>query len=183
MAEKIKSINLLPQEGKGILEQFLSWALTIGRLLIILTETLALSVFIYRFSLDMKITDLHDQIKNQSLIVKQFKDMEETARSLQVRLALAQKYDVEGQLATSTFSDIIEMGRGQVTFKNLVVSTSIIKMEVQAPNSNSLGLFVKNLKNHPKVTAVSIDSVENRTSSAYIKLNITAQLKTAFKKL
>ena len=47
MAEKVKKriINLIPDKGDTLLSQFLSWALTVGRLLIIITETLALSVF------------------------------------------------------------------------------------------------------------------------------------------
>src|SRR5918993_397746 len=108
MAEKIKSINLLPNKGGGLFDQFLSWALTIGRLLIILTETLALGTFFYRFSIDMKIIDLHDSIKNQRIIVQQFKNTEDTARNLQARLALAQKHMNEAANTPTTFADIIE---------------------------------------------------------------------------
>lgn len=177
MAEKVKSINLLPQKGEGLVDQFLSWALTIGRLLIILTETLALGVFFYRFSLDMKITDLHDVIKNQRAIVEQFKNTEETARDLQARLAFAQKTDATSGIAPGVFADIVEMGRGQVTFRNLVVSTNSVRIQVQSPSSSTLSLFVNKLKNYQQITSVSVDSIENKTSSALINMNITAHLK------
>ncbi len=80
MAEKIKKrvINLLPNKGDSLLDQFLSWALNIGRLLVIITETLALSVFLFRFSLDVQIIDLHDKIKAASRVVENFKESEET---------------------------------------------------------------------------------------------------------
>ena len=72
-------INLMPNRGDTVLIQFLNWALTIGRLLIILVETLALGTFLYRFSLDMQIVDLKDKIKVQRAFVTAYKSQ----RSLQ----------------------------------------------------------------------------------------------------
>jgi len=178
MAEKAKSINLLPHKGDGFLDQFLGWALTIGRLLIILTETLALGTFLYRFSLDMKIADLHDKIKNERAIVEQFKTTEDTARNLQARLSLAQQYDTASGIAPNTLSDIVDMGRGQVTFKDILVETNGITIDIQATNSNALSLFVNHLKSHPRIKSVNINKVENKTTTALIKMNITVDLKT-----
>ncbi len=179
MAEKTQSINLLPNRGNGFVDQFLGWALTIGRLLIILTETLALSVFFYRFSLDMKISDLHDQIKIQRAIVSQFKTTEDASRNVQARLALAQKSDLSGKIIPSALSDIVNLGKGKITFKTLEISADAVKIEAQAPSSSSLNAFVNGLKQYPGVKDVNIDSVENKTTSAVIKLTISAQLKNA----
>jgi hypothetical protein len=177
MAEKIKPINLLPQKGEGFTNQFVSWALTIGRLLIILTETLALGTFLYRFSIDMRIIDLRDSIKTQSIIVSQFEDTEKTVRNLQSRLALAKNHDDSDRSTASTFSDIIEMGRNKITFKNIAVSKEAIKIEAQAPSSNNLKVFINSLKTYPGISSVSISSVENRTSNAVIIMNINATFK------
>lgn len=177
MAEKIKSINLLPNKEGRFLDQFLNWALTIGRLLIILTETLALSVFLYRFSLDMKIIDLHDKIKHQRAIVQQFKETETTARNLHARLAFADEKDKVSTLTPTTFSEVIDMGKGQVTFRNISVSGKTLSLDVQATNGNSLNLFVKRLKSYSGIEDVSIKSVENKTTSALIRMAITAQIK------
>lgn len=178
MSEKIQSINLLPNRGEGILDQFLAWALTIGRLLIILTETLALSVFFYRFSLDMKISDLHDQIKVQRAIVSQFKTTEESARNLQDRLSLAQKADSTGKVIPSVLTNIINMGKGKITFNSVEIEKERIKISAQAPSSNALNSFTNTLKQYPEITDVNIESVENKTSSAVIRLTIGAKLKT-----
>ncbi len=177
MAEKIKSINLLPNRGSGLFDQFLAWALTIGRLLIILTETLALGTFLYRFSIDMKIIDLHDLIKNQRIIVEQFKSTEESARNLQARLAFVKEQESESGTTPSIFSDIINMGSGAITFKSLAVSKMSAKIEVQSSSSGPLNNFINKLKTHPEITSVQIDSIENKTSTASIGMSITAGLK------
>jgi hypothetical protein len=176
MKKDTDTINLLQNSEPDFLTQFLNWTLTIGRLLIILTETIALATFIYRFSLDMQIVDLHDAIKNRSYIVQNFQKSETAFRSLQQRLSLIKKYDDQSSKIPTIFHDITEMGRGNLTFQNIIVSTDTVKIVAQASSSNALSLFVAALKNYPAITSISIDKIENRTSNATITIGITAYL-------
>ncbi len=184
MAERtVPTINLLPQKGESFLTQFLNWTLTIGRLLIILVEMVALGTFLYRFDLDMKIVDLHDKIEAQSFIVANFQKSEENFRDIQDRLALVGRYDAIGTTTTSIFSDITKLGQGKVTFKNLTIDTENAKIEMQAASTETLSQFVTALRAHPSVTGVIVDKVENNTSSSLISVSITASLKqSAFDK-
>jgi hypothetical protein len=177
MANETKTINLLPGKDGGFLPQFLNWALTIGRLLIIIVETLALGTFLFRFSLDMKIVDLHDQIKAQSTIVQNFGAQETIFRNLQARLDMAKKYSTSNK-TPQLFQDIVDMGRGQITFKNLLVATDSIKIEAQAPTAGRLSRFTEKLKTYPAITEVSVDKVETKTSSAIVTVIISAKVKT-----
>ena len=181
MAQKIKkrSINLLPHKGDSLINQFLSWALTIGRLLIIITEGLALSVFFYRFVLDVQIIDLHDKIEAQSRIVQSFQDGEKLFRNLQARLAFAKEYDADKETTLTLLKEILDLGRNRVTFKNLVVSKDTIQIEVQAPSAQLLSLFTQELKNHPSIQQVTINRVENKTSSGIVLVGLSAEPKTA----
>jgi len=178
MAEKTKKriINLIPNKGEGIFEQFLSWALTVGRLLIIITETLALSVFLYRFVLDVKIIDLHDKIKAESSIVNAFKDEEVQFRNLQTRLTFAKYYDSKKDKTLSLLQDTVELGRNKITFKSVTVTADGMDIEVQAPSASMLNVFVKALRNNPAISDVDIDRVENSPSSGIITVAIKTRL-------
>ncbi len=179
MAKEIHPINLVSNKEQDLFTQFINWAFTIGRLLIILVELLALGTFLYRFALDMQILDLHDQIKQNSFIVQNFKHSEQTYRNLQNRLADANHYDKTSDATVIMMQDIIEMGQGKVTFKTLQVSTEGLDIEVQASSPQSLSQFVAALKSYPAIKTLSIDKVENKTASATITLAITARLTTA----
>ncbi len=170
-------INLLPNRENTLLMQFLNWALTIGRLLIILVETLALGTFLYRFSLDMQIQDLKDKIKNERLIVTSLKASEDKFRSFQTKLDLIKKIDAASENSPKMLSDIIDMGKGYVTFQNVSISTKIIQIEAQAASVAPLSTFVNALKKYPPVESVSIDKVKNKTSSVAIIVSINANLK------
>ena len=169
-------INLLPNNGDTMFVQFLNWALTIGRLLIILVETLALGVFLYRFSLDMQTQDLKDKIKVQRSIVQSYKSQEDTFRNLQSKLELLKKYDAQSINSPNTLEKIIDKGRGHITFRKIYISNDVIRIEAQAPTATPLTEFVNYLKTYPAVTGISVDKVENKTSSAVIIVGISAHL-------
>lgn len=177
MAEKDLSINLLPKKEDSFLTQFLDWALTIGRLLIILTEIVALGTFLYRFTLDMQLVDFHDKIKNDSFILINFKNAEDTFRDIQARLASVKQYNAVANTTGNVFADIIKMGQGKVTFKDLSVSTQLATISLQAATGKAVKQFVDALKNDPSVTSVVVDKVDANPSSATISVDITATLK------
>lgn len=177
MAKSMHNINLLPNRGDTLLMQFLNWALTIGRLLVILVETLALGTFLYRFSLDMQIQDLKDKIKSERLIVTSFKSEEDKFRDLQAKLDLIKKIGDVSENSPKMLSDVIEMGKGYVTFRNVSISTKVIQIEAQASAVAPLRAFIESLKKYPPVESVSIDKVENKTSSVAIIVSINMNLK------
>jgi hypothetical protein len=179
MADKDTTINLLPKNSESFISQFFSWALSIGRLLIILTETVALATFIYRFSLDMQIVNLHDKIKSESFILDNFQSAETTFIDLQNRLSTVKQYTPIDTRTATIFSDILIMGKGNVTFKDITVNTQNASIEIQAPSVASLTQFVNSLKSYPLITGVSIDKVQNSATNAQVTLLITATLKQA----
>ena len=170
------SINLLKNSKNEIFEKFIDWALTIGRLLVIITEIVALSAFIYRFSLDRQLIDLHDKIKQEQAIVSFFKDKERTYRNLQDRLKVASTYYAVGQDKLNTSKDIIDLAPQGMTFNELTVSDNSVNINANFQVVSSLKIFVDSLKNYKPVKSVSITQIENRLSSAQIVVTITAEL-------
>jgi hypothetical protein len=144
-AQKPRVINLLPRGGETIVDQFLSWALTIGRLLVIIVETLALSVFLYRFAVDMQIIDLHDKIEHASIIVANYTEGETTYRDLHERLAYAKEYDAKKDKSLTVLKDIVSLGEGKVTFINVIVNSETVEVEATAPSASTLSLITSSL--------------------------------------
>lgn len=172
------SINLIPSRDDAFLMQFLNWALTIGRLLVILVETLALGTFLYRFTLDWQIVDLKDKVKNQRVIVSSFKTQEENFRNMQTRLGLIKKIDNAAEGVPELLANFLEMGKGYVTFNSIFVSDEAVRSEVRASTVANINAFVEMVKNNGQVKSVSIDKVENKTSTSEIIVAISAYLKS-----
>lgn len=177
MAKDQISINLLDNKGKSFTEQFLDWALAIGRLLIIVTETVALAAFLYRFSIDRRIIDLHDEIKRDQAMVGYFLKGEETYRHVQQKLTTSKKNTTSSPVVT-LFEDMVRISGSDITFSNLTVSPGLMEISAKATNVATLSEFVQEVKKHAQVASVAIDKVENRPSSSTVIVTLSVQLKT-----
>lgn len=178
MSNKIPSVNLYKGRGKSFIDRFLGWALTFGRLIVVLTEIIALSAFLYRFTLDREIIDLHGEIRQKQAMVKYLKNNEDKYRNLQERLAMASSLEKTSQETTKLLKDIVELAPKDFIFSNLIVSDESVRINANIFSVSSLTSYIKTLKTYPKVQAVSLDRIENKTSSAMI----VASLRVTFKK-
>lgn len=176
MQKNSASINLLKKQT-SLIDRFITWALTVGRLLVIVTEIVALSAFIYRFSLDRQLIDLHSKIVQEQAIVNYLKDNEKTYRNLQDRLTAATNYSTLGINRFKVFSDIVGFTPKGMSFNNFSLYENRIKIDANVDSVSSLSTFVNSLKNYPAIDTVSIDKIGNKPSSAVITISITATLK------
>lgn len=176
MQKNPASINLLKKQT-SLIDRFMNWALTIGRLLVIVTEVIALSAFIYRFSLDRQLIDLHSKITQEQAIVNYLKDNEKTYRNLQDRLSIATTNSSLGAERFKVFHDIIGFAPLGMVFNNVSLFEDRIKIDANVDSVSNLSIFVNSVKNYPEIDSVSIDQIENKSSSAVITINLTATLK------
>ena len=102
MPNKFGSINLVKSDKGETVERVINWLLSIGRILVIVTELVALGAFLWRFGLDQQLIDLHSKIKQKQAIVEAFKKNEEEYRNLQDRLSIAASFARAGPRHSSS---------------------------------------------------------------------------------
>lgn len=177
MPKKLPSINLVKTRHIDYVERFINWALTIGRLLVIVTELVALICFVYRFSLDSQLIDLHSKIKQEQAVINFLKKDEDTYRNLQERLSIAKTFSIQGQEKVNTFNDILGFTPQGITFTDFSLNNNNIRIIANVESVFSLSSFVESLKSYSKIDSISIDKIENRPSTGLIKITISAILK------
>ncbi len=174
--KKIPSINLAHKRGSFI-DRFVIWALTLGRLIIMVTFLIGLSAFGYRISLDWKLIDLKDKIKQKQAIVALLKEDEKKYRNLQDRLTIInQLYNKAGD-SVATLKDILSLAPSDIIFDNLTLNNNRIQIDVRARSVAPLASFVSALRKYPLLQSIQINKIENKTSTATIIVGITVILK------
>ncbi len=176
MANNFSSINLATKKQIPIFDKFMNWALTIGRLIVIVTEIIAISAFIYRFSLDEKLIDLHDEIKNKQTLVSLYKNDESKYRNLQDRIAMAANLSEEGTKAKNIIRDIINFSPIGMKINSLTLNKDKITISINAASISQFSDFISPLKVYPEIKSLSIDSIESKPAIGLL-VNISAMLK------
>lgn len=171
------SINLLKNNKKDLINKIINWTLTIGRGVVVLTELIALSAFLYRFSLDRQLIDLHSQIKQEQAIVAYLKNNEDKYRNLQDRLALASNFSNSSNKRSTIFKDIWGIAKDDVSITSITLNKNRINLNANLTSTSSLTNFVNLLKKYPNIQTLSLDNIENAPSSTLITISITAILK------
>lgn len=177
MGTKSSSINLLKKRSGGAVDRFIDWALSIGKYVVIITETIALTAFLYRFSLDRQLIDLHEDIKSNQVLLTIQKSNEERYRNLQTRLKFAKELGSIGNDTTKLFTDLYSIAPIDVLFNKMSLSQRDLTIEADTPSVTSLAEFITKLREHKDIESVSIDKIENKTSSAIITVGISAVIK------
>lgn len=177
MSNRFPSINLIKNTQNGFPAEFINWILTVGRLLVIITEVITLAAFLYRFSLDRKLIDLRSEIKQKQVIIASQKDNEAKYRDFQDRLYLASNFSSLSAERVKILKDILGLTPQDMKLKNLSLTKDILSITANAHSISSLTIFVNSLKKYPNIDTLSLDSIENKPSTNLIVVNISGTLK------
>lgn len=176
MAKKSASINLL-KSNDTFLDKFVNWALSIGRVIVILTEGIALLAFLYRFSLDRQLIDIHSKIKQEEAVLGYLKDNETTFRNLQNRIIMGQTLSKQGKTKIDILTNIVGFAGSGVSFNTIAVQEERVRIDANGNSVQSISDFIEKLRDYSAFSSVSLDKIENRPSLAQINISITCVLK------
>lgn len=176
MPENLPSINLAQNKQLSFIDRFMNWALTAGRLIVILTELVAVAAFVYRFSLDEKLVDLHTAIKQKQVIISLFKQNENKYRNLQGRIALAASASEKIAKTNKIIKDIINLVPQEARINELTLNKDRVNINVNIISISALNDFVDALKNYPDIKSINIENIENKPSVGLL-VGITVILK------
>ncbi len=169
------SINLVKSKV-NLTDEIVKWALTVGRLLIILTEFVAFSTFIYRFSLDRTLIDIKEKVNQETALISSLKEREDSYRNIHERVALAKGVIASSGSKIKIFQDISEMG-SDVTLVNVVIEDETIKIDGKTKSVTSFSRFVETLKEYPKIDSVAIDKIDNKKDVGLLEFGIIGTFK------
>ena len=176
MPESGPSINLIKNKQIPFFDRFMNWALTAGRLIVITTEVVAVAAFIYRFSLDERLIDLHSEIKQKQTLISLLKQDEDKYRNLQDRIALASTLSEKNAKTNKIVLNIIGSVPSGVRINNLIFNKDRITINADTNSVSSLTDFINFLKDYPDIKSVSIDNIENKPLIG-LSVTVTTMLK------
>lgn len=171
------TINLAKNRGDTFWDRFISWALTAGRIVVILTEGIALIAFLYRFTLDRQLVDLHDHIAQQTAVVNLLKNNEASFRNLQNRLDVAKNVMTSTNQFTKVFTDVLGSIPEDMDVTTFQMTADTVRIEGTLQSITSLRTLVDKIKAYPLVTSVSLDKIQTNTSTATVGVSLTILLK------
>lgn len=169
------NINLGKKKEANTGNIFIKWAISRGRVIVIVIELLALGALGYRFFIDQKIVDLNDEIKNQQIFIQAQAQQEKQFRNLQSRIDTIQAITSDTQTKVQFLGDILSLAsQSALLSSSLSLTDNTVSIDGQASSVFSLNSFVEALKKNPNVETISMDELS--TLDQGVRFRITVQL-------
>ncbi|MBU0618954.1 PilN domain-containing protein [Patescibacteria group bacterium] len=174
MAEKKFKINLLSQERfeKTKIGRIVTWAITVGRYIVIATELIVIIAFLSRFYFDRVLTDLNEEIKQKLAVVESFATLEKEVEAVHKRTTLAKEL-LAGELAV--FTHISKLGQitpPDVTFELLSFDKQEVKINGIALSKKGAANFLNALKTNPEFTGLNLTNLSSKKSQGEIEFSL-----------
>lgn len=174
----VPEVNLLPGEdfeGKPG-GQFLQWALTWGKRIVVTTELIVILAFLSRFWLDTQVANLADSIDQEKLIVQSASDFEKNFRALTDRIAKAN--DIEKISSPLVVYDQVEkLIPSTVTIKSFSYTNSSVTL-TGVSDEISFGQLVDAFKSSSFFINVAVPGVSKAIDTTNVNFTLTATYQT-----
>lgn len=161
-AAKFGKINLLPRDSfeLSVLGKILKWALTSGRVLVVLTEFVVILAFGSRFYFDKKLNDLIEVIGQKQAVVESYVEIEGKIRDLLSRQAIVDKYLKTGLRIGSIINQIKGTTPQDVSFTEVSVDDKGFSMTGTAGSEGGLANLLIGVNSIKDVTSVNVGSID-----------------------
>jgi hypothetical protein len=167
------NINLSSTGKQTVGKVVYGWTIDAGRAIIVGIELIALVALGYRFLIDRKIIDLHDQIKTQEVYIAAQANDEKAYRSIQERLKNIEAINDETAAKVQIMNEILQVINSGTFFStNLSISNNNILIEGTTFSIYTLTDFVNGLKKFPSVAAISIDEINTADEGVQFKTRV-----------
>lgn len=167
------TINLAKTRPQNLDNVLMKWVVNVGRMVILITELIALGALFYRFLIDRQIIDLHDLIKKEQLFVSAQQNQEKEYRSIQNRLSVINEAKKETDLKLKIMNDILQASEdGVFSASNLSINQNIITVDGNTASVFTINNFIEVLKKYPEVNTIGIGEINSTDKGILFKLII-----------
>ena len=168
----------LAKKQTPLSDEIIKWALSFGRLLIIIVEIVAFTAFISRFWLDRELVDLNDKIQGEQAIIDSLSERENEFRNLHERLATVKTIDTKGNTGLIILNDITEFTPPEITYNSFILEKDDLTIEVNITKIPPFTKYFETLQEYKQINSVAITGIDNSSGTNSVKITIQAKVKS-----
>jgi Tfp pilus assembly protein PilN len=169
------NINLIVKKEASFSNQLLSWALTYGRYIIIITQIIVLTVFFTRFKLDRDHTDLKESVSQKQALIESVASLETEIRRIQKNLADIKQVTANQNIPLNILRFLSEITPTNTTFSQISFAQNTIDFSATAENLRSFNFFLRKLQQDNKFSEVTLEDIA-RKPDGRIEFKIKAEI-------
>jgi hypothetical protein len=180
-----KELSLLPESEnpRSFGARLFKWITTTGRVTIIITELIVVAVFISRFWLDNKNSNLSETVREKQAILQSTVPFETEFTKLQKRLSYIKSFYSSQTDFSSSINSLILSTPTDLFYDQLSIypdektKATIINASLIAYKEESIVSFITNLMLNPDINQVDITKIEKKEKENQYSVSLVLTFK------
>lgn len=166
---KNSQINLLPQEefANSTFGRVIAWTLSTFRVIVVVTEVVVMGAFMSRFYLDVRISNLNDQIKTKTTIIQSSADLEKEFRNTQKKLEIVSTLISAQTHVSPSITSIASLLPSDVQMTSYSYAGDKISVRAITPSEFSISQLIANLKNSNEFNSFDLSQVSTSDTGGF----------------
>ncbi len=181
MADKrgFLQINLLPKDSFEFssLGKFLSWAMTSGRVLVVLTEFVVLLAFGSRFYFDKKLNDISETLDQKLEQISSYVDIEAKMRNLLAKQAPVNTFLSNNIKFSKKYQDLSSIVPFGVKLDKVFLDQNTLKFTGKSETELGFALLLRKMKAMDSLSYINIKDVGFDQNTKVVMFTIQANYK------
>ncbi len=158
-------VNLLPKDAfyDSILGKSTTWALSVGRYIVIFTEIVVIMSFLSRFQLDRQLTDLNKEIVEKKTVIESFGELEQNVRDIQKKIDTYQQLKPK-QPINEVFDQLTTVTPRDIEYIDLTIKNNLVQISGRTQSTQALSQFITNVQLSQYFSEVRVEHISNKDS-------------------
>lgn len=175
----VSKINLLPKDSFefSALGKTLKWTITVGRVLVVLTEFVVLLAFASRFYFDRKLSDLADQLVQKQAQITAYASVETQMRKVLAKQAPVEQYLAGGMTFAQRVDNLTQIIPAGMILDNVAIDKVGMSIGGKAQSELGFAQFINGVKKMTGVTSVSLGDTTFDQTTGGVKFTIQIKFK------
>lgn len=178
-AHSVSSINLLP---KGSFEfsttgKALKWAITVGRVLVVLTEFVVLLAFASRFYFDKKLSDLGEVLTQKEAQISAYAAVETEMRKVLAKQRPVETLQSGGLRFASRIDSLTQIMPTGTVLDSLSLDKNGLSISGKAQSEYGFAQFITRLKKISGVAMINLKDTSFDQTTGGVKFSIQINFK------
>jgi len=166
-------INLLLPKEENWLDKIIYFGLNYLRYILVITQTVIILVFFYRFKVDQEIVDLKDAVKQKQEIITVSKPLIEEAENL-IRVLDNSQIIIDDQIHfQSLFSYFSKSFPRQITLNKLLVNQNGIDFDGVTNDIKIVHQYQKRMQEEGKFKKINLKQIKKIENGFLISFSLT----------
>lgn len=182
--KKLPEVNLLKKQSITNTPSLfvISWALTVGRWLIIVTELIVILAFVWRLSLDYKSNSLKEEIDDQIGLLSIQEPVEKQYREISNQLSIIEQAKSQQKPVMNIIQELTKSRPPSLALLSISWSKGDVIVDGYSQSENEISIFQNSMQLSDLFTKVLITQVEltdeqKKVQDANYLFKLTAKIK------